>query len=142
MNEPLHTESVDLLLGQLVERLADAVATRLADILAERQPARLDDQPSRKLLTLDQFVALLPAGKTPQTWKAWLYQRTRLSQVPGCHKLGGRLFFDPDRALAWLLAGATSGEPAAGLDLPGNQSLHAQAVAHEPTHRPRRADRS
>jgi hypothetical protein len=92
------------------------------------------------LLTIDELVDLLPAGKKPQTWKAWLYQRTRLGQVPGCHKLGNRLFFNPDETLPWLLNPAPTADTAARLDLSGNQSLHAQAMPHDPTQRRRRPE--
>ena len=88
------------LLNQLVERVADALAPRIAHVLAA--PAEVPATPSRRLLTLDELVALLPAGKKPATWKGWFYQRTRLGQVPGCHRLGGRLFFDPDQTLPWI----------------------------------------
>jgi hypothetical protein len=121
-----------LLLGQLVELLADELAPRLADLLAERQPASADDRPSRRLLTLDELVNLLPAGKSAATWKAWLYARTRRGLVPGCCKIGGRLFFDGQQTLSWLFPGESGAVPA-GLDLSGNESLHAQAMPHEPT---------
>jgi hypothetical protein len=61
-----------------------------------------------RLLTLDELVAQLPPGKRPQTWKRWLYERTRRGEVPGCVKLGGMLFFERDPALDWLRAGAAS----------------------------------
>jgi len=81
-----------VLLGQLVELLADALAPRLAQLLATPlAPTATDGPPSRRLLTIDELVALLPGGKRPATWKSWLYQRTRLGQVPGCHKLGAGL---------------------------------------------------
>jgi hypothetical protein len=45
-------------------------------------------------MTLDQLIGELPAAKRPQTWKRWLYERTRRGEIPGCVKLGGMLFFD------------------------------------------------
>ena len=60
------------------------------------------------LLTLDQLVAALPKAKKPETWKRWLYERTRRGEVPGCVKLGGMLFFEREPALAWLRAGAVT----------------------------------
>ena len=63
---------------------------------------------SARLLTLDQLVAELPPAKRPQTWKRWLYERTRRNEIPGCVKLGGMLFFEREPALAWLRAGATT----------------------------------
>jgi hypothetical protein len=126
-------------LEQLLERLAERLAQLLTPMLAANLPAALPEPviPTQRLLSLDQLVALLPAGKRPATWKAWLYQHTRLGQVPGCHKIGNRLFFDPDLTLPWLLDGATPGRRRPGLDLPGNQSLHAGSMPHEPTHGPR-----
>jgi hypothetical protein len=59
-------------------------------------------------LTLDQLVAELPPAKRPQTWKRWLYERTRRGEIPGCVKLGGMLFFEREPALDWLRAGATT----------------------------------
>jgi hypothetical protein len=61
-----------------------------------------------RLLTLDELVAEFPTAKRPQTWKRWLYERTRRGEVPGCVKLGGMLFFEREPALAWLRAGATT----------------------------------
>jgi hypothetical protein len=89
--------------------LADALAPRLADELSSRIPTSATPDPSAtaQLLTLDQLVAVLPPAKPPQTWKRWLYERTRRGEVPGCVKLGGMLFFEREPALAWLRAGAT-----------------------------------
>jgi hypothetical protein len=96
------------LLEQLAELLADALAPKLAAQPAARQPTPAGTSaPSRRLLTLDELVAQLPAGKKPQTWKRWIYERTRRGHVPGCHKLGRTLFFDPETTLPWLLAGGT-----------------------------------
>ena len=86
--------------------LAEALAPRLAAELSTRitppEPAI-----TSKLLTLDELVAELPPAKRPQTWKRWLYERTRRGEIPGCVKLGGMLFFEREIALAWLRAGAT-----------------------------------
>jgi hypothetical protein len=89
--------------------LADALAPRLAAELTNRIPASAAAEPAAtaRLLTLDQLVAVLPPAKAPQTWKRWLYERTRRGEVPGCVKLGGMLFFEREPALAWLRAGAT-----------------------------------
>jgi hypothetical protein len=89
--------------------LADALASRLAEELSSRIPAgaTVDPAATARLLTLDQLVAVLPPAKRPQTWKRWLYERTRRGEVPGCVKLGGMLFFERESALAWLRAGAT-----------------------------------
>ena len=57
---------------------------------------------------LRALVAELPAAKAPQTWKRWLYERTRRGEIPGCVKLGGMLFFEREPALDWLRAGATT----------------------------------
>jgi hypothetical protein len=92
-----------------VARLADALAPRLAAELSSRLPApALEQATAARLLTLDELVAQLPPGKRPQTWKRWLYERTRRGEVPGCVKLGGMLFFEREPALAWLRAGAAS----------------------------------
>jgi hypothetical protein len=148
MSEPQHltAEACQLLFSQLVEQLADALAPRLADLLADGQPGPTVPA-SRRLLTIDELVALLPAGKKPQTWKAWLYQRTRLGQVPGCHRLGGRLFFNPDETLPWLTGpdNAPKGAHDApigrdGLDLTGDQSLHQPPMPGRPSSINRRRD--
>jgi hypothetical protein len=57
---------------------------------------------------LTNWFAELPRAKRPQTWKRWLYERTRRGEIPGCVKLGGMLFFEREPALAWLRAGATA----------------------------------
>jgi hypothetical protein len=89
--------------------LADALAPRLAAELATRTPATAShDSPTARLLTLDQLVAELPPAKKPETWKRWLYERTRRGEVPGEVKIGGMLFFEREPALAWLRAGATT----------------------------------
>ena len=90
--------------------LADALAPRLAEELSHRIPptGALEPTTTARLLTLDQLVAELPPAKPPQTWKRWLYERTRRGEVPGCVKLGGMLFFEREPALAWLRAGATA----------------------------------
>ena len=128
-------------LEPLLAPLAALVAELLAPLLAaelNRQPATAGP-PTRRLLTLDELIALLPNGKKRSTWKAWLYQRTRLGQVPGCHKIGGRLFFDRDLTLAWFAEGAadTAGNDPA-LDLSAHQSLHGEHVRKRPPHRPQR----
>jgi hypothetical protein len=89
--------------------LADALAPRLADELSHRIPSTgvLESVTTARLLTLDELVAELPPAKRPQTWKRWLYERTRRGEVPGCVKLGGMLFFEREPALSWLRAGAT-----------------------------------
>ena len=92
-----------------VAGLADALAPRLAAELAARTPVAVgSDSPTARLLTLDQLVAELPPAKKPETWKRWLYERTRRGEVPGEVKLGGMLFFERDPALAWLRDGATT----------------------------------
>ena len=82
----------------------------LAEELSHRIPPTPIPEPATtaRLLTLDQLVAQLPTAKRPQTWKRWLYERTRRGEIPGCVKLGGMLFFDREPALAWLRAGATA----------------------------------
>ena len=92
-----------------VTGLADALAPRLAAELSARSPApAAHDSPTARLLTLDQLVAELPPAKKPETWKRWLYERTRRGEVPGEVKIGGMLFFEREPALAWLRAGATT----------------------------------
>jgi hypothetical protein len=120
----------------LLRQLAKLLAAELAPLLLARALTPPESSP-RRLLSVDELVALLPSGKKPATWKAWLYQRTRLGQVPGCHKLGNRLFFDPDQTLPWLTDGAATRQTAAGLDLPADQSLHGPPMPHEPTQAPR-----
>jgi hypothetical protein len=89
--------------------LADALAPRLAEELSYRLPSTtVEPATTARLLTLDQLVDELPPAKAPQTWKRWLYERTRRGEIPGCVKLGGMLFFDREPALAWLRAGATA----------------------------------
>ncbi|MGH3041340.1 MAG: helix-turn-helix transcriptional regulator [Gaiellaceae bacterium] len=88
--------------------IAEVIAARLAQELAVQVPASPGEPPPSRLLTLDELVAELPPAKKPQTWKRWLYERTRRGEVPGCVKLGGMLFFQREPALAWLHAGAAS----------------------------------
>jgi hypothetical protein len=90
-------------------------STHLSTRLHPGSPGSLDrpepvteGTPTARLLTLDQLVAELPTAKRPQTWKRWLYERTRRGEIPGCVKLGGMLFFDREPALAWLRTGATA----------------------------------
>jgi hypothetical protein len=90
--------------------LVDALAPRLAEELSSRIPstAATDPATTARMLTLDELVAELPPAKSPQTWKRWLYERTRRGEIPGCVKLGGMLFFEREQAITWLLAGATT----------------------------------
>jgi hypothetical protein len=90
--------------------LVDALAPRLAEELSSRIAATAtpDGACTARLLTLDELVAELPPAKAPQTWKRWLYERTRRGEVPGCVKLGGMLFFERELAIGWLRAGATA----------------------------------
>jgi hypothetical protein len=92
-----------------VAALVDALAPRLAEELSSRIPATAtpDAAGTARLLTLDELVAALPPAKPSQTWKRWLYERTRRGEVPGCVKLGGMLFFERELAIGWLRAGAT-----------------------------------
>jgi hypothetical protein len=114
------------LLASAARLLADELAPRLAaELASQRPPAAV--APTRRLLSLDELVAQLPAAKSAQTWKRWLYERTRHGQVPGCHKLGGRLFFDPEQTIPWL-----TGSSDKRLDLSPDQSLHQQAMADRP----------
>jgi hypothetical protein len=92
----------------VVDALAEALAPRIARQLAEAPSAAGAETPTQRLLTLDQLVAELPTAKRAQTWKRWLYERTRRGEIPGCVKLGGMLFFEREPALAWLRAGATT----------------------------------
>jgi len=95
--------------SRAVAVLADALAARVAQQLSTQSLASANGHASTAtLLTLDQLVSELPPAKRPQTWKRWLYERTRRGEVPGCVKLGGMLFFEREPALAWLRAGATA----------------------------------
>jgi hypothetical protein len=92
-----------------VIRLVDALVPRLAAELAGQTPAAaVPESSTARLVTLDQLVAELPPAKRPETWKRWLYERTRRGEVPGCVKLGGMLFFEREPTLNWLRAGATA----------------------------------
>lgn len=92
-----------------VSRLVDALVPRLAAELAAQNPAAAAPESSTaRLVTLDQLVAELPPAKRPETWKRWLYERTRRGEVPGCVKLGGMLFFEREPTLNWFRAGATA----------------------------------
>ena len=92
-----------------VTRLVDALVPRLAAELAAQKPALPPPESSTaRLVTLDQLVAELPPAKRPETWKRWLYERTRRGEVPGCVKLGGMLFFEREPTLNWFRAGATA----------------------------------
>jgi hypothetical protein len=64
--------------------LVDALAPRLAEELSSRIPGTATPDPAAtaRLLTLDELVAELPLAKPPQTWKRWLYERTRRGEIP------------------------------------------------------------
>lgn len=94
--------------SEAVTMLAEALAPRLAQQLSRAVAPASEQAPTARLLTLDQLVAELPPAKRPQTWKRWLYERTRRGEIPGCVKLGGMLFFEREPALEWLRAGATT----------------------------------
>lgn len=125
----LSAGALEPLLAHLAGLVAEALAPRLAAELA-RQAAPAAQPPTRRLLSLDQLVDQLPAAKSARTWKRWLYERTRHGQVPGCHKLGGRLFFDPERTIPWL-----TGNNQSRLDLTTDQSLHPAAMPSQPSTR-------
>jgi len=127
-SEPLLIEE---LLDRFTELLAAALTPRLAAQLAQ-QAAPPVPALTRRLLSLDELVAQLPAAKSPQTWKRWLYERTRKDQIPGCNKIGGRLFFDREQTIAWLTGGGDN-----RLDSPADQSLHQPAMPTQPPTRPR-----
>jgi hypothetical protein len=92
-----------------VAGLVNVLAPRIVAELAARTPAAASESsPTARLLTLDQLVAELPPAKRPETWKRWLYERTRRGEVPGGVKIGGMLFFEREPALTWLRAGATT----------------------------------
>jgi hypothetical protein len=93
---------------EAVAMLAEALAPRLAEELSQRIAHVAESSAATRLLTLDELVAELPPAKRPQTWKRWLYERTRRGEIPGCVKLGGMLFFERESALAWLRGGAAA----------------------------------
>ena len=104
--------TADVVLEQLVELLADRLAPRVAAELAAMQPST---PTASALVSLDDFVAQLPAAKSATTWKRWLYDYLRRREVPGAVKLGGSWFVDPSEAMPWLLAlgsGTASGTEA------------------------------
>jgi hypothetical protein len=90
---------------QLVDLVAEALAPRLAAQLSTHSPSQAPAPESGRLVTLDELVASLPKAKRPETWKRWLYERTRRGEVPGCVKLGGTLFFDAETAREWIFNG-------------------------------------
>src|SRR5436190_15956320 len=86
-----HAEDVTRPPSEAVAVLAEALAARLAQQLATRSFAATNAEASTAtLLTLDQLVSELPPAKRPQTWKRWLYERTRRGEVPGCVKHADR----------------------------------------------------
>jgi hypothetical protein len=106
---PSHPDASETASVDGLDRLADALAPRLAaELSAQLRPPAGESASTATLLTLDELVAQLPPAKRPQTWKRWLYERTRRGEIPGCVKLGGMLFFEREPALAWLRAGAAS----------------------------------
>jgi hypothetical protein len=128
--QPLIGPELASALEPLLERFAELVAVQLAERLAA--PAAAQERlPTRRLITLDELVTQLPAGRKPETWKRWLYQRTRHQQVPGAVKIGGRLFFDAQITLPWLQTGCTVGS----LDLRARQSLHVQRMSRRGTNK-------
>jgi hypothetical protein len=94
------------LLEPLVSLFADALAERLAERLSDSHNAAPERPATATLITLDELVAELPSAKRPETWKRWLYERTRRGDVPGCVKLGGTLFFEAETVRDWLSSGA------------------------------------
>ena len=96
--------TVEALIDHLADELAQRLATRLTppDGPNARQGRTCS---SARLVSLDELVERLPRAKSPATWKRWLYERTRKGTVPGCYKLGGRLFFDPEQVEGWLITG-------------------------------------
>ncbi len=99
-------ERFEQFLDFFADALADRVAERLGERLEATAPQLTNGVGTAGLLTLDQLVAELPPAKRPQTWKRWLYERTRRGEVPGAVKLAGSWYFDPDQARAWIVGGA------------------------------------
>lgn len=99
----------------LLEQLVDALADKLAPLVAAELAARLEfSTPATngsnmlRLISLEELIAQLPAAKKPETWRRWLYERLRLGEVPGAVKLGGSWFLDAEKAQTWIIAGAES----------------------------------
>jgi hypothetical protein len=110
MSEPSASTFPAELIEAVAQRVADLLAPRLVAALAQPSPHEPTQWPTRRLLSLDELVAQLPAAKRPATWKRWLYEHSRHGHVPGCHKLGGRLYYDPEQTIPWLLQiGKTTG---------------------------------
>ncbi len=103
MSEPVAPTLPAGLIEAVAQRVADLLAPRLVAALAQASPHEPTRWPTRRLVSLDELVAQLPAAKKPATWKRWLYEHSRHGQVPGCHKLGGRLYYDPEHTIPWLL---------------------------------------
>jgi hypothetical protein len=125
------TAALEPLLAQFAELLAAALAPRLAAQPATQPAPATLAASRRRLLTLDELVAQLPAGKSPTTWKRWLYERTRRGQIPGARKIGGRLFFDSEQTIPWL-----TGTSQPEVDVPARQSLDQPAMPARPKTRP------
>jgi hypothetical protein len=117
--------------AELLDALAEALADRLAAKLATQGPTGAEGS-ARRLLTMDELVTQLPVGKSPKTWKRWLYERTRRNQVPGGCKIGGRLFFDSEQTIPWL-----TGQPPKALDVVAEQSLDQPTMPAAPENRRR-----
>lgn len=103
MSEPVAPTLPAELIEAIAQRVADLLAPRLVAALAQPSPHEHTPWPTRRLLSLDELVAQLPAAKKPATWKRWLYEHSRHGRVPGCRKLGGRLYYDPEHTIPWLL---------------------------------------
>ena len=90
-----------------VTALAKEVAAKLAPLLVEPQQ-RVPNGTLAARITLDEFVALLPPAKRPETWKRWLYDHLGEAPREVAGKLGGDWFLDRERGLAWV-EGLTDG---------------------------------
>jgi len=88
--------SLDALLDDLVEQIAERVESKLAERL------KVHEAPSVRPLTMDELIDLLPNTKTPEQWRRWLQVNSAKGEVPGAVKLGGVWCFRPDETLAWI----------------------------------------
>lgn len=105
----------DLVLGELVELLADALAPRVAELLAPTLlAASPEPQPSPRLVSIDELVELLPPGRS---WRRWIYEHAPRGDIPGAVKVANRWFFRLDETMPWLEGRS---ETSAGLDVAGH----------------------
>jgi hypothetical protein len=100
-------------LEQLVALLAEALAPRVAELVAEelRSAPAPAERVQAALVSIDDLLALLPPGRS---WRRWLYEHAPRGGVPGAVKIAGRWYFRAGETVPWIEAGAPRELPTNG----------------------------